>query len=275
MRADTIRKLAAITAITAALIAVLLMTGFPRGSSRLMIVSPHPDDAVLCCSGLIQQSLRNGASVHVITVTDGDAYTEAAALWFGKDTASLTKEDMRRYGGLRRGEDKNALSLLGLGASDVTHLGYPDGLLDQVYEAQTPVTSQYTGLSAQPDRPYANYTKVSLMTDLTDILRRIRPTAVYLPGDDDQALDHRMAARFVRESLSNARLDIPVFTYAIHRQDSATASAQTAQSVVLTGEDVTKKLQAIEAYRTQVKPDPDYLRSFAKGSESFGVVEPD
>lgn len=84
--------------------------------SRLVVVSPHPDDEVLMCSGLIQQQLQRGGPVHVVALTDGEAC-------FGPDAE-------RAAVGLQRREEAAAgLHALGASAAEVHHYGLPDGAL--------------------------------------------------------------------------------------------------------------------------------------------------
>src|SRR5574340_1404799 len=48
------------------------MTAPGRGD-RILVVAPHPDDESLGCAGLIKQAVENGADVHVVVMTNGDA----------------------------------------------------------------------------------------------------------------------------------------------------------------------------------------------------------
>jgi LmbE family N-acetylglucosaminyl deacetylase len=41
--------------------------------SRVIVLSPHPDDAVLSCGGWIDQLVQNGARPIAITIFGGDA----------------------------------------------------------------------------------------------------------------------------------------------------------------------------------------------------------
>ncbi|WP_312681677.1 PIG-L deacetylase family protein [Stenotrophomonas chelatiphaga] len=87
-----------------------------EGTRRLLVVSPHPDDEVLACAGLMQAALAHGVAVHVVSVTDGEACYPDQALW---PPARL--RDARRH------ELAQAVRVLGLDATHVTPLGLPDG----------------------------------------------------------------------------------------------------------------------------------------------------
>lgn len=51
------------------------------GSARLVVVSPHPDDEVLACGGLMASASALGIPVMVISVTDGEACYPDEAAW--------------------------------------------------------------------------------------------------------------------------------------------------------------------------------------------------
>lgn len=77
------------------------------------VVVPHPDDEVLMFGGLIQLQRSRGVDVRVVAVTDGDA--------------SYPQIDPERLGSIRRREQGEALSVLGVGDRAVRRLGVPDG----------------------------------------------------------------------------------------------------------------------------------------------------
>ena len=41
-------------------------------TDRVLIVSPHPDDDIIGCAGVIQRALKVGAKVKVVYITCGD-----------------------------------------------------------------------------------------------------------------------------------------------------------------------------------------------------------
>jgi LmbE family N-acetylglucosaminyl deacetylase len=85
-------------------------------------LSPHPDDAVMSCGGIIHQQVQHGENVAVWTLFDGDPpYGEltpfAASLHhrWGVDAATAMTA--------RRNEDHNAATRLGV---DLHHFKLPD-----------------------------------------------------------------------------------------------------------------------------------------------------
>ncbi|MEG2805447.1 PIG-L family deacetylase, partial [Stenotrophomonas sp.] len=87
-----------------------------HGVRRLVVVSPHPDDEVLGCGGLMQAAAASDIAVHVVSVTDGEACYPDQPLW-----------PAARLRAARRHELANAMRTLGLDATHVTPLGLPDG----------------------------------------------------------------------------------------------------------------------------------------------------
>lgn len=86
-----------------------------------LYLSPHLDDAVLSCGGLIHRQVRQGDQVLVLTVFAGDpppGERSAFALLLGERWQAAD-----RPVATRRAEDRQALALLGAG---FCHWDYPD-----------------------------------------------------------------------------------------------------------------------------------------------------
>ncbi|MGK2897799.1 MAG: PIG-L deacetylase family protein [Burkholderiaceae bacterium] len=85
-------------------------------TQRLVVVSPHPDDEVLTCGGLIALHAQRGGVVAVVAVTDGEASHRNDPAW-----------SPDRLGQARRAECQRGLAHLGLDPGSVTGLALPDG----------------------------------------------------------------------------------------------------------------------------------------------------
>lgn len=92
------------------------------GHHRLVVVSPHPDDEILMCSGLMQAQLARGGAVEVVAVSDGEAC-------FGQ------QGDRAAVGLRRRSEAAAGLRALGAYATPVHYLGVPDGAVAEHEDA--------------------------------------------------------------------------------------------------------------------------------------------
>ncbi|HEY4595356.1 MAG TPA: PIG-L family deacetylase, partial [Thermoanaerobaculia bacterium] len=90
-----------------------------RAASAL-VLSPHHDDEVLGCGGLIADLAAAGTVVRILFLTDSSGGAEDVA-------------DRETYGRRRREEAAKACEILGVTGCD--HLGLPDGALDQHLDA--------------------------------------------------------------------------------------------------------------------------------------------
>ena len=85
---------------------------------RLVVVSPHPDDEILACGGLLALHAQRGGSSAIVAVTDGEASHRSDPTWSEARLASR-----------RRVERRRGLARLGLTAGVVTRLGLPDSAI--------------------------------------------------------------------------------------------------------------------------------------------------
>lgn len=253
-----------------ALIAVMFSPLFrpsPAKSTDILIISPHPDDAALCCGGLIQQSIALGKTVRVVNVTDGEGYKEATALLTHKTVDSITPEDMLALGRTRQDEEHRAMNMLGIPSSSVVFLGYPDGFLDEVHknEGSPPFTSPYTNLSKTLEANHV-FSRTSAVADIASLISSLKPAQIIIPTRTDDALDHVVTNLFVTDAMKLTEYSGTLLRYVIH---SASQSAAPIFRVSLTDAQIKKKKEAIEAYVSQTAVDGDYLKSFAQNDELF------
>jgi LmbE family N-acetylglucosaminyl deacetylase len=106
------------------------LTAYPA----LLVLAPHPDDETLGFAGLIDAYLRAGKPVHVVVVTDGDAYCEACRFWKNGDVAgpmctaaelsNFATPAIDSFAEVRRSESTAAAGIIG--APPPRFLGYPD-----------------------------------------------------------------------------------------------------------------------------------------------------
>ena len=90
-------------------------------ASRVLVVSPHLDDAIFSLGAAMASHIRNGGSVTVLTVLAGDPNTsEPAATWDRLSGFTTARESVLA----RRCEDKEACSVIGVAP---IHLDGQDG----------------------------------------------------------------------------------------------------------------------------------------------------
>lgn len=86
---------------------------------RVLVIGTHPDDEILCCSGVISRALSHGMCVNVAILTNGEYWAPS-----------------KERGLERQVESLNALGRLGLkDPDDVIFLGYPDNYLKTIRQS--------------------------------------------------------------------------------------------------------------------------------------------
>ncbi len=201
----------------------------PDASTRLLVISPHPDDESLGAAGLIRRVITAGGSVHVVLATSGDAFPEGVILATHKRTPRAG--DFRAYGKTRESETLVAMQRLGVDSSQVRFLGFPDGGLCLI--ASSYLTSKtrayespYTGRRQPPSSERVirgiGYRGSDVRRELEAVLAAFQPTVVVIPAVEDDHPDHCATAIFAREALDifalRHRSAHTVLEYLIHTE---------------------------------------------------------
>ena len=249
-------------------VVVMNPPAFPQ-KTDILIIAPHPDDAALCCAGVIQQARARGETVQVVNVTDGDGYKAAAAALFGKKEAALTTADMRKFGRIRRREELQALAVLGITRKQVTFLGYPDGWLEEAYDytGTAPLMSPYTGKSRTEHGTI--FTRTAMQKDIRALLTSTAPKQLYIPSGRDEALDHQVVYRVIMDAINDVGYTGRLSSYFTHKKQNDAEKYLAISTVALTDKEQAQKFHAILQYRSQHIPDDTFLRSFALPYEVF------
>ena len=87
---------------------------------RVLVVTPHPDDAEIWCGGTLARWIQEGAEVHYVLCTDGGR---------GAEQPGITSEQLSAT---RAQELMEATRVLGV--KDVAMLNHPDGELEDTGE---------------------------------------------------------------------------------------------------------------------------------------------
>jgi len=281
--------------------------GAREGSERIMVFAPHPDDEALACAGVIHSAVRNGDSVRVVLVTCGDAYTSAKNLLVsgsvpGTEGRAFDRDgdgdfDMLDYGILRHEETLSAMDALGLDASSVVFLGYPDAGIDNLWTDSGVYTSPHTGVSEVPLSydfalsPGKPYQRESILNDIKLLIRDFRPTVIYSPLFTDHHQDHWATGRFVGQAmleLEEIRNLKSHFGYLVHWEanesgwphesggwENPSGHAPFQIETILTDSFFTAEMKkaVVNRYFSQVIASGTYLLRFAKESEIFWLKE--
>lgn len=79
---------------------------------RIFVLAPHPDDEILALGGTLSRLSAQGADIHILSVTDGEASHEGSTAWTHERLIQARPEEMLR--GLGRLAVKARVSRLGL-----------------------------------------------------------------------------------------------------------------------------------------------------------------
>lgn len=266
-------------------------------STRLMVFSPHPDDATLGAGGVIQRVLKAGGKVRVVYMTNGDGFPEGVEM---EDHISIpTAGDYRRYGVERREEALKATAALGMKATEVSFLGFPDGGLAAIHAGgcthKRPYRSPFTEELGPPVSevivPRTDYCGGDLTDEIERLFAGFRPDLVATTPAQDQHPDHNATYLFVKEALKQWDRKHPnhkpeFITFLIHYGQWPVAQGSGAGShlyppkgfptegiewvsFALKPDEVEIKRKAILEYRSQMLVMGRFLMSFARSNELF------
>lgn len=206
-----------------------------------LALSPHLDDAVFSCGGLLALLADAGWRVCMATAFTATVLpVQGFALACQLDKGLPPEVD---YMALRRAEDRDAAAILGV--SDLRHLGLPEAPHRGYESAPALFGAPREGDDAW--RPLA-----ALVAALDD---ELRPALVLAPQGLGGHVDHRQTIRAVREALSARQVawyrDAP---YAIRdpAADPDPAVPPLPDARVPLGPALDRKAAAACAYRSQV-----------------------
>lgn len=203
-----------------------------------LYLSPHLDDAVLSCGGMIHRQTQAGEHVRVITICAGNAppgplSAFAQALHDRWQTPANAVD-------VRRAEDAAALALLG---ADVLHLDVPDC----IYRG---TGGEYWYASEGAIFGELHPAEAELIEKLAEQLRGLGPGRVYAPYGLGHHVDHQLTRR-AAEQAGGIYAYYEDYPYA-ERESVVATDALSPQIVALRLENVATKVRAIAAYASQI-----------------------
>jgi LmbE family N-acetylglucosaminyl deacetylase len=261
-------------------------------ATSLLVVSPHPDDEVLCCSGVIQRVLHAGGHVSIVWFTSGDG-SELDLLVV--DKSLIFRPSRLRELALRRmQESRNAATTLGVPSDRLYFLGYPDrGILPLFMDYYiTTYRSKFTTATAVPYpgtlSPGHPYTGQNLEHDFESVLDKVHPTLVLAPSPRDSHPDHRATGLVTirvmarRNELSRVRYWIvhggefwPIprgYEPELAMNPPPLGHGLSQTPFNLEPQEELRKRQAISAYHTQMEVMSSFLLSFVRTTELYSTT---
>jgi len=275
----------------------------PAKGERILVVAPHPDDEALGCGGLIQQAVANGADVHVLLMTNGDA--SQFAVVFGEREAPWIPANMVSLGKKRQDESRSAMMKLGLPRDHIHFLGFPNNGLVALWRPEHWLRSQvYRSPYTHCDHsPYAGdvtqnapYCGEQVLSDLLTVLEQVRPESIFVSHPRDVHPDHWATSAFVGYALATAAVrgadwakTAKVWGYLVHWPNfpeprrSKTAlellpppelSGESAQwyRLPLTPEQAKRKMDDVRTYASQEPRFDRLMLAFPRQDEIFEAL---
>lgn len=220
-----------------------------------LLFSPHPDDEVLCCSGIIQEALQKGNSVKIVVVTNGEAFSDEFFL------------QSQSYGRQRVSESLAAARKLGLEKKDIFFLGFPDQGLQSLSDDSS-YTSPFTRQNTTPPQsflPFRPYTSHELEKSFLFFLSSWDLDSVYIPSSEDQHPDHRVVGKILSSLIQTLKKPPKTFTYLIHN-DSLFVDQKPQKDIF--------KLSLIHLFASQfwTPQHKNFLEQFSLFPESFSSL---
>lgn len=267
-------------------------------TDRVLVLAPHPDDETIGCGGVIQQALRTGAQVRVVFLTNGDNNEWSFLLYRGHPVVEPSA--VESMGLLRQREALEAAATLGLAATNLVFLGYPDygtmKIWTDHWDEAAPYRAMLTRATnipyADAFRPGAAHKGEEVVRDLRDIIGRFRPTALLLPHAADYNADHRALFLFARVALWDLEGDVAParYPYLVHyprwpEPRGLHTGMELAGPAALEGgtrwvrwplepQEREVKLAALKKHASQWNYSATYLESFVRANELFGDFAP-
>jgi LmbE family N-acetylglucosaminyl deacetylase len=264
---------------------------------RLLVIVPHPDDDILSTAGTIQQASGENIPVKVVIMTVGD-YNETSFALFRKEI-TLDPVEAIRLGETRREEALNAQGILGVAPEQIIFFGYPDGGGLKIFKHHWDENDPYQALLSQQDSvpytfaqsPGAPFVGKNIVADIQQVIKEFQPTKIFTSHPGDLHLDHQTVLLYLQVALWNLEDAIlpEVFHFITHYgrwpqprgyqpehplDPPAQYDVDNRWSILpITEEQREKKLQALQAHKTQWGSGQPYLESIVKANELFDRLD--
>ena len=264
---------------------------------RLLVLVPHPDDDILSTAGTIQQALEKGLPVKVVFFTNGD-YNETSFALYRKEI-TLDQTEALRLGETRREEALAAQGILGVTPEQIVFLGYPDGGGLEIFERHWGESEPYRALLSGQDSviytftqsPEAPFMGESIVADLKQVVEEFQPTKIITSHPGDVHPDHQSLPLYLQVALWGLEEEITpkVYHFITHYgrwphprgyqpehplEPPAQYDVDNRWLILpITDEQRHKKLQALQAHKTQWGSGQPYLESVVRANELFDVID--
>lgn len=211
-----------------------------------MVVAPHPDDESIATGELIQQVRQAGGQVRIVLLTLGDN-NPWPQRWVER-RVHIGADARRRWGERRRNEVAQALAQLGVDATSLVTVGWPDmGITDRLRQS---FEASLATLAAQLDD--------------------FQPNLLALPALGDHHPDHGAAHVMARLAVARWPGVAPrMLAYLVHGHEVAGAGKVKLDSSVGVH---ANKMAALACHRSQMALSGKRMRRMADRAERYHWV---
>jgi 1,2-diacylglycerol 3-alpha-glucosyltransferase len=248
-----------------------------ENTKQILIVSPHPDDAVLVAGGTIQEAVDMGITVQIVVITNGKEPGYLPLLLESGEEFSVY-----RY----RRDALIAYEQLGVPEQQVIFLDYPSNQWETLVDSASVKNDRF-------GEPLIDI-QSAVMDDLRLLMAAVRPEIILIPHPDDHHPDHKVishsartaAARLFSSTAAHQPLllgylvDYETYPDAVDLINlspllppaSLTDLAHTWLNSPLNQNQVQEKLKAISAFPLETNRIGWTLTSFARPNEIFSPL---
>ena len=194
-------------------------------NKKILILSPHPDDAELAAFGIYNKYHNN---TYIVTITSGDAGPKHIYDKFYKNVSNV--KIYRDKGNLRVLDSLNTPRFAKVPANNILNLGFFDGTLNKLYDNNTTLISSlysnvksvnfYRKLNISPlsKKLVGDSRWINLVQNLAILLKEIKPDIIITPYPlIDRHPDHKLTTVALLEALKKLNIQKgKLFLYTNH-----------------------------------------------------------
>ena len=147
---------------------------------KILILSPHPDDEIIGCAGLIQKLMKQQKEVFILMITGGGASWDTSLI----DSSELIAK--------RKELSMSAAEIIGLPYEHYIYLGWEDSKLKEMVN--------------HSERQH----------DLAHIIDTVKPSVILLPHRCEVSEDHYSLQKTFSNSLKFSKYKTKIFYYWVH-----------------------------------------------------------
>jgi len=264
-----------------------------KKNDRVLIMSPHPDDAALAASGVIEKCITKGAKVKIIYVTYGSHNTRTM---IKKQLIHVpTPIGAIALGKTRHNEAVKAMESLELKKNNLIFLGFPDFGTLKIWTDHFNNRPYFSAITMHDDTFYKtayktgiSFTATNELALLENMISSFNPTKIFFPPTSDLNSDHRATGLFTEAALFDLRNAVhpEEYTYFVHSESWPVPKGlhydlyltppiyvrninKNWYIVSLNKREELKKKKAIENHKTQLETSPAFMYSFVRRNEIF------